>query len=64
MKQKSKKSGNKNHKMSPAAAEPSSDSEVKADDDEYGVQNRVIPNNECAVYVSDCSKMIYLPLEN
>jgi len=36
--------------MPPVAAEPSSDSEVEAnDDDEYGVQNREISNNECAV---------------
>jgi len=49
LKQKSKKSGNKSHKIPPAAAKPSSDSEVEADDDEYGVQNREISNNECAV---------------
>ena len=46
LKQKSKKSGNKSHKMPRAA---SCHSEVEADDDEYGVQNREISNNECAV---------------
>ena len=47
-KQKPKKSGSKTSKMPPVAAEPSSDSEVDADE-EYGVQNREISSNECAI---------------
>jgi len=47
-KQKPKKFGSKISKMSPVAAEPSSDSEVDADE-EYVVQNREISSNECAI---------------
>ena len=47
-KQKPKKSGSKTSKIPPVAAELSSDSEVDADE-EYGVQNREISSNECAI---------------